>query len=175
MPPYLDLESLPLFSQTLASGDLRGYMYPRPAPEDAMASFSKYMSQYDHEHTNPWNKLMHGHRNSHHHRGYSPRRLHLLAPRPRPIRRWMDSPLRRPPHRRQQARVFSRCDLLSRRPDLDRQRTQRHPARLVTQIPRHALTSTQRRRRSINLAQGGSLGNKNGAKRHRLSDFRLGI
>jgi uncharacterized membrane protein YGL010W len=60
MPPYLDLESLPLFSQTLASGDLRGYMYPRPAPEDAMASFSKYMSQYDHEHTNPWNKLMHG-------------------------------------------------------------------------------------------------------------------
>lgn len=25
-----------------------------------MASFERYMSQYDHEHTNPWNKLMHG-------------------------------------------------------------------------------------------------------------------
>jgi uncharacterized membrane protein YGL010W len=25
-----------------------------------MASFDRYMTQYDHEHTNPWNKLMHG-------------------------------------------------------------------------------------------------------------------
>jgi uncharacterized membrane protein YGL010W len=25
-----------------------------------MASFDRYMRQYDHEHTNPWNKLMHG-------------------------------------------------------------------------------------------------------------------
>jgi uncharacterized membrane protein YGL010W len=25
-----------------------------------MPSFSRYMSQYDHEHTNPWNKVMHG-------------------------------------------------------------------------------------------------------------------
>jgi len=25
-----------------------------------MASFDHYMTQYDHEHTNPWNKLMHG-------------------------------------------------------------------------------------------------------------------
>jgi len=24
-----------------------------------MPSFSKYMSQYDHEHTNPWNKVLH--------------------------------------------------------------------------------------------------------------------
>jgi uncharacterized membrane protein YGL010W len=61
MPAHLDVESLPLFSQTLASGDLRGYMYLRPAPEkNSMTSFSQHMSQYDHEHTNPWNKLMHG-------------------------------------------------------------------------------------------------------------------
>jgi uncharacterized membrane protein YGL010W len=25
-----------------------------------MPSFEKYMAQYDHEHTNPWNKVMHG-------------------------------------------------------------------------------------------------------------------
>ena len=25
-----------------------------------MPSFSQYMSQYDHEHTNPWNKFLHG-------------------------------------------------------------------------------------------------------------------
>lgn len=25
-----------------------------------MAALQKYMSQYDHEHTNPWNKLLHG-------------------------------------------------------------------------------------------------------------------
>lgn len=25
-----------------------------------MAGLDKYMAQYDHEHTNPWNKLMHG-------------------------------------------------------------------------------------------------------------------
>jgi uncharacterized membrane protein YGL010W len=25
-----------------------------------MVSLSQYMSQYDHEHTNPWNKLLHG-------------------------------------------------------------------------------------------------------------------
>lgn len=25
-----------------------------------MDSFNRYMSQYDHEHTNPWNKLLHG-------------------------------------------------------------------------------------------------------------------
>lgn len=25
-----------------------------------MPSFTQYVSQYDHEHTNPWNKLMHG-------------------------------------------------------------------------------------------------------------------
>jgi len=25
-----------------------------------MSSFEKYMAQYDHEHTNPWNKVMHG-------------------------------------------------------------------------------------------------------------------
>jgi uncharacterized membrane protein YGL010W len=25
-----------------------------------MSSFEKYMTQYDHEHTNPWNKVMHG-------------------------------------------------------------------------------------------------------------------
>jgi uncharacterized membrane protein YGL010W len=25
-----------------------------------MVSLSRYMSQYDHEHTNPWNKLLHG-------------------------------------------------------------------------------------------------------------------
>jgi uncharacterized membrane protein YGL010W len=27
--------------------------------EDAMPSLSQYMAQYDHEHTNPWNKMMH--------------------------------------------------------------------------------------------------------------------
>ena len=25
-----------------------------------MASFEEYMAQYDHEHTNPWNKVLHG-------------------------------------------------------------------------------------------------------------------
>jgi uncharacterized membrane protein YGL010W len=25
-----------------------------------MVSLNRYMSQYDHEHTNPWNKLLHG-------------------------------------------------------------------------------------------------------------------
>jgi len=25
-----------------------------------MSSFDKYMAQYNHEHTNPWNKVMHG-------------------------------------------------------------------------------------------------------------------
>jgi uncharacterized membrane protein YGL010W len=25
-----------------------------------MPSFSQYMAQYDHEHTNPWNKMLHG-------------------------------------------------------------------------------------------------------------------
>jgi uncharacterized membrane protein YGL010W len=25
-----------------------------------MASFDRYMAQYDHEHNNPWNKLLHG-------------------------------------------------------------------------------------------------------------------
>jgi len=25
-----------------------------------MSSISKYMTQYDHEHTNPWNKVLHG-------------------------------------------------------------------------------------------------------------------
>jgi uncharacterized membrane protein YGL010W len=25
-----------------------------------MASLKRYMSQYDHEHTNPWNKVLHG-------------------------------------------------------------------------------------------------------------------
>lgn len=25
-----------------------------------MTSFSQYMGQYDHEHTNPWNKVLHG-------------------------------------------------------------------------------------------------------------------
>jgi uncharacterized membrane protein YGL010W len=25
-----------------------------------MAALQKYMSQYDHEHTNPWNKVLHG-------------------------------------------------------------------------------------------------------------------
>jgi uncharacterized membrane protein YGL010W len=25
-----------------------------------MPSFAQYMSQYDHEHTNPWNKILHG-------------------------------------------------------------------------------------------------------------------
>ena len=27
--------------------------------EDAVPSLSEYMAQYDHEHTNPWNKVMH--------------------------------------------------------------------------------------------------------------------
>lgn len=26
----------------------------------AMPSFSQYMAQYDHEHANPWNKVLHG-------------------------------------------------------------------------------------------------------------------
>jgi uncharacterized membrane protein YGL010W len=25
-----------------------------------MSSFARYMAQYDHEHTNPWNKVLHG-------------------------------------------------------------------------------------------------------------------
>ena len=25
-----------------------------------MPSFTQYMAQYDHEHTNPWNKILHG-------------------------------------------------------------------------------------------------------------------
>jgi len=25
-----------------------------------MPSFARYMAQYDHEHTNPWNKMLHG-------------------------------------------------------------------------------------------------------------------
>lgn len=25
-----------------------------------MSSFDRYMAQYDHEHTNPWNKVLHG-------------------------------------------------------------------------------------------------------------------
>jgi uncharacterized membrane protein YGL010W len=28
--------------------------------EDAMSSLDKYMTQYDHEHTNGWNKMLHG-------------------------------------------------------------------------------------------------------------------
>lgn len=27
---------------------------------DTMPSFAQYMAQYDHEHTNPWNKVLHG-------------------------------------------------------------------------------------------------------------------
>lgn len=28
--------------------------------EPSMPSFTQYMAQYDHEHTNPWNKILHG-------------------------------------------------------------------------------------------------------------------
>jgi uncharacterized membrane protein YGL010W len=35
-------------------------MYTPRHSEAEMRTFSQYMSQYDHEHTNPWNKLLHG-------------------------------------------------------------------------------------------------------------------
>jgi uncharacterized membrane protein YGL010W len=46
----------------LARGVRRGYNEAnrRSALEKFMATIEKYMAQYDHEHTNGWNKVLHG-------------------------------------------------------------------------------------------------------------------